>query len=191
MLRMSQHASKPPSNPARRKVDWDAVERDYRATSLTLRELAAKHECGHSAIANQAKRHGWARDLTGAVRVATSVMLIEAAVSDGVNKAVQDVTNAVLVTASVNTSVILSHRTRLASLHKDVETAKRKLMDLGDEVADIREAAIFVQAVGNLVTATKALIEQERKAHGLEDALTDDSRPVKRVVLDFVDVPPA
>lgn len=114
-------------------------------------------------------------------------MLIEAAVSNGVTKNVQDVTNAVLVTASINTRVIQSHRTRLASLSDAVEVAKEKLLSLGDTVADIRDAATFVQAVGNLATATKTLIEQERKAHRLDDDTASD-RPPKRITLDFVDV---
>ena len=188
MLRMSEIATTPPSKPVRRKVDWDAVERDYRATSLTLRELAAKHGCGHSAIANRVTRNGWTRDLSGAVRSATSTMLIEAAVSGGVTKAVQDVTNAVLVTASVNTQVILSHRTRLAALHEAVDAAKHKLMQLGDEVSDIREAATFVQAVGNLAGATKTLIEQERKAFGLDDEQDDPAKDVPTIRVEYVGV---
>jgi hypothetical protein len=174
MLRMSQIASKPPSNPEKRqRVDWDAVERDYRATQMTLRELETKHGISNSRIAQKAKAHGWSRDLLPAIKRATDAKLIEAAVSSELRKqstqATQDLSNTVLIAAEVNTQVILSHRTRLAALHADVETAKHKLMQLGDEVADIREAAAFVQAVGNLASATKTLIEQERKAFGLDE----------------------
>ena len=48
----------------RRDIDWSAIERDYhayRAGLLSLRELALKHGCSHSAIANFAGRHGWPR----------------------------------------------------------------------------------------------------------------------------------
>jgi len=48
------------------KTDWPAVERDYRATNLTLRELAELHHCDHTSIAKMAKRHNWKRDLTQA-----------------------------------------------------------------------------------------------------------------------------
>lgn len=34
---------------------------------------------------------------------------------------------------------------------------------------------MFVQAVGNLASATKTLIEQERKAHGLDDQAQQQS----------------
>ncbi|WP_280155380.1 hypothetical protein [Piscinibacter sp. XHJ-5] len=42
-------------------IDWIAVERDYRAGVLSLREMAHKHRCSHSSIANFAERHGWMR----------------------------------------------------------------------------------------------------------------------------------
>jgi hypothetical protein len=45
-----------------RSIDWDAVERDYRAGRLSLRQLGQKHRCSHSTIANFASRHGWRRD---------------------------------------------------------------------------------------------------------------------------------
>jgi hypothetical protein len=48
----------------RRDIDWPAIEQDYhayRAGLLSLRELALKHGCSHSAIANFAGRHGWPR----------------------------------------------------------------------------------------------------------------------------------
>jgi len=51
-----------PLRRRRRDIDWNAIECDYRSASLSLRELAAKHGCSHSAIANFASRHGWTRE---------------------------------------------------------------------------------------------------------------------------------
>ena len=51
----------------RRDIDWNAIERDYRASVLSLRALAAKHGCSHSTIANFAGRHGWIRAHAGSV----------------------------------------------------------------------------------------------------------------------------
>ena len=48
----------------RRDIDWSAIALDYYdycAGLLSLRELALKHGCSHSAIANFADRHGWPR----------------------------------------------------------------------------------------------------------------------------------
>ena len=169
----------------RKKTDWEAVERDYRATSLSLKELGIKHDCKPSAIANQAKRKGWQRDLTDAVKHATSARLIQATVAETVSAAVeagsksaaQAATDAVMAQAEINVRLITSHRKRLADLHDLVETAKAKLEEVGENLVDVREAAVFVQAAANLAGATKTLIEQERKAFGLDDADGKDSKP--------------
>lgn len=191
---MNQSATTPPEKrPKHIRVDWDAVSRDYRATHLTLRELADKHGCSHGRIAQKAKAEGWSRDLTEAIKQATDASLIKASVAElltsQANQATQNLTSVVMVAAERNAQVILSHRSRLAALHQDVETAKRKLMEIGDSVADIREAATLVQAVGNLATATKTLIEQERKAFQLDEPGADESaKPQRRVMIEFVDV---
>lgn len=47
----------------RRDIDWAAMRQDYRAGVLSLRKMALKHGCSHSAIANFASRNGWSRDV--------------------------------------------------------------------------------------------------------------------------------
>jgi len=55
-----------PLRPARRlsratPIEWSAVESDYRSGALSLRDMALKHGCSHSTIANHAGRKGWMR----------------------------------------------------------------------------------------------------------------------------------
>ena len=52
-----------PSHQAatRSDIDWPAIEMDYVAGKLSLREMARKHGCSHSTIANHAGRCGWPR----------------------------------------------------------------------------------------------------------------------------------
>jgi uncharacterized protein YjcR len=45
----------------RPRIDWPAIERDYRSGAMSLREMADKHGCSHSTIANCAGRRGWKR----------------------------------------------------------------------------------------------------------------------------------
>lgn len=158
------------------RTDWDAVERDYRTGKFTLRELGARHGISYAQISRKAGECSWTKDLQQVIRQATNAALLH----DTVTKAQKNVTETVLVAAELNKQVILGHRTRLADLAGDVATAKQKLMEIGKKVVDIREAATFVQAVGNLATATKTLIDQERKAFGLddEDAGRDKSDPL-------------
>jgi len=173
--------------PKRMRADWDAIERDYRTDKFTLRELAAKFGVSHQAIATRAKKRAWTQDLSLAIKQATNALLVDELVAKEVDKNGQAVANTVLAAAELNSRIIQGHRTRLAALHDAVVTAKHKLMVLGDSVADIREAATFVQAVGNLATATKTLIEQERKAHNLDDEPEGNPAKQKHLTVEFVE----
>lgn len=153
----------------RARTDWDAVERDYRTGKYSLRELGARHGADHGLISRKAKKGSWTQDLSVAIKQATNAKLTQLLVNTEVNESHQKVNAVVSAAADENTRIILSHRTRLIDLADAVDAAKAKLLALGDTVADIREAATFVQAVGNLANATKMLIDQERRAHNLDD----------------------
>lgn len=51
----------------KRAVDWEAIERDYRAGIKTLRQIAEEHEITHGAVNKRAKAGGWVRGLKAAV----------------------------------------------------------------------------------------------------------------------------
>lgn len=153
-----------PAQP-RRRVDWDAVERDYRTGRFTEQELADKHGATRSAVSKQKRVKGWTKDLKDEIRHATQARLVAELVAKGSEK----VADTVLAAAEVNTRVVLGHRKRIADLHRLAEDAQAKLESMGDSLVDVREAGVFVQAVNGLATITKTLIEQERKAFGLDD----------------------
>jgi hypothetical protein len=174
--------------PKKSRVDWDAVERDYRTDKFTLRELAEKYGISHQAIAKKAKLNAWSKDLSAAIKQATNAKLVDELVAKEVAKSGQEVANVVLAAAAVNSRIIRGHQQQLAALQEAIEIAKQKLLTLGDTVADIREGATFVQAINHIATATKTAIEQERKAHNLDaepDAL--DPAKQKRVLVQFVE----
>lgn len=181
---MSKATPKTPVKPrnaaegvAKRKTDWEAVERDYRTGNFTLRELATKHGPSHQAIAKQAKNNAWSQDLSIAIKQATNAKLVDEMVAKEVAKGGQAVANTVLAVAELNKQVILSHRSRLTDLADAVDFAKGVLLTVGQSVADIREAATLVQAVNGLASATKTLIDKEREAYTLNDA--PDKTPEK------------
>lgn len=43
------------------RPDWPAIEADYRSGRHSLRQLAARHGCAPSTIANRATCDGWTR----------------------------------------------------------------------------------------------------------------------------------
>ena len=62
----------------KRVIDWESIEREYRAGIKTLREIASSHGITHAAIDKRAKRDGWERDLSGRIKSkAEGVKLIE------------------------------------------------------------------------------------------------------------------
>lgn len=128
--------------PKKLKVDWQAVERDYRATKLTLRELGSKHGCDHAVIARKAKKEGWERDLTELVKQATNTKLIAQAVNDAVNNGQQDVTNVVLAVAELNKQVILGHRVDLSATRS---VASDLLLELHNSALLGNEAQLLAQ----------------------------------------------
>jgi hypothetical protein len=69
-----------PKTP-RKVLDWEAIERDYRAGVLSDRELGKRHGCSHTAIQNRAKAKRWVKDLTARVanRVKTALVVREVA----------------------------------------------------------------------------------------------------------------
>jgi hypothetical protein len=145
------------------------VERDYRTAKFTLRELAAKHGVSHQAIAKRAKVKEWTQDLAEAIRVATNARLTQELVDAAIANGRQLVDSTVAIAAEANIQIISGHRKRLANLAAAVDEAQGRVLGFSDKLVDIREAAVLVQAVGNLANATKVLIEQERKAHDLDD----------------------
>lgn len=155
--------------PRRRRIDWEAIERDYRTGQFSLRELEIKHKAGYSDIFRRAKKEGWTKDLRDAVKAATSAALIAEVATKRATEAQQSTTDVVLAAAEVNKQVILEHRRRTAELSGDAAQAKAKLMALIDTVADIREAGALAAALESLTRTNKALIEIERKAFNLDD----------------------
>jgi hypothetical protein len=173
-------AKKPAKQGKRTRIDWEAIERDYRTGKFTLKELEAKHSAGYADISRRAKKDGWTKDLQRIVRQATSAALI-ADTAKAIANTQQTTTNVVLALAELNKQVILGHRTRASVLAEDLLTVKAKLMTLADSVADIREAAALTGALEALVRSTKGLIDIERKAFGLDDADAAADEPIGKI----------
>lgn len=171
---------------ARRRVDWEAVERDYRTTQMTLRELGKKHGADPAAISRNAKKLGWQRDLVPAVRQATRANLIKAALRDQVNSEVnnkvknsqQEYVDSVVVAAEVNTQVILKHRAGLGWLNAVKEKLLTQIEQAVEKMPELAEAIEMVRQSdeSGIDRANDAL----RKAMG-RGALVDDLKKLTEV----------
>lgn len=162
----------------KKRMDWDAVERDYRTNKFTLRELAAKYGCTHQAIGNQIKRHGWTQDLSIAIKQATDAKLVNDLVAKEVAKGGQDVANTVLVAAEINTQVILGHRTGL----KRITTIQQKLLDQIEQAAsNLPELEEVIEMIRKPDDNGKDTINDQMRKAMSRSALVDDLKKLAEV----------
>lgn len=174
LLRMSvdkTHADVHGSGEPRRKrapVDWEAVERDYRTAKFTQRELATKYGVTHAAVQKQIKARGWTKDLALQIKQATHARLVAELVDNEVAKGSQAVADTVLAAAEANTQIVLKHRRWLATLTKDAQFLRQRVIELAAGVDDLKDVTTAIGAVESLARTTKTLIDKERQAFALD-----------------------
>ena len=158
-------------------VDWEAVERDFRTTQMSLRELAAQHGTNAMTIQRKAKKLAWERDLTEVVRQATHSQLIAATVrrncSDEIQRRTHSTTETITALAEINTNVTLRHRDRLEALDAAVIDAIAQIKEATPEAPNLRDISAVAQIISNLASATKTLIDQERRVYNLDNQESD------------------
>jgi len=71
---------------SRKQIDWEAVEADYRAGMLSLREIAEAHGVSHVMISKKAKAMGWVRDLKAKIQAKADDLVNKALVNSSVSK---------------------------------------------------------------------------------------------------------
>ena len=155
--------------PKKTKPDWEAIEREYRAGQLSIREIGSQYGVSDTAIRKRAKAAGWTRDLASKVRNAVREKLVR----DGSQPQRADDEKIIEGAAARGFEVITSHRKDLQQLHG----LKRVLMDrlavvlhggtpegpcLGDKESpgDLLEKLSRISA---------RLIPLERQAHNLDE----------------------
>jgi hypothetical protein len=157
--------TKPEPAKARGKVDWSACEADFRTGTYSNCQLAAKYECSESAIRDRAKRYEWRKDLSDAVRKATSAKLLRADLREpNAQKDAAIVEEA----ADVRMGVVLRHRKDIGKL----DALKGKLIEKAEAVIEamtsldnLVDAAQVIESLGR---TQSRLIPLERQAFSLD-----------------------
>jgi hypothetical protein len=185
----------------RKRTDWEAIERDYRAGKLTLREIGEKHGVSAGRVCQVADEKGWQRgELKEVVRKATTALLIAEHVEGEVNKVKQGLNTTILAEAELNKQVILRHRQDLGQTRQvamdmlgelslttkkpeEIEALFEKVTeDLGgnalasaqQQFRDFMRLHSRIGSVHKLADTLSKLQERERKAYGLDD---DENKP--------------
>lgn len=177
----------------KRNVDWEAIEREYRAGQLSSHEIARQHGVSHTAINKRAKKSGWTRDLSKRVRQEVSTRLV----SDEVSTAQE--TEAIETAAARGVEVVRQHRADISQARhtfRDLLAELREACQNHEELAEEAEAennpqrrTMLKRAVSlpsrtgvlkDLATAGKILIELERQAFSLDEP--DDNSDELKIV---------
>jgi hypothetical protein len=110
-------------------IDWEAVEREYRAGIKSVRVIATEYSVSHTAIQKRAKKYNWPRDLSAKIRAAAQAQLVASeAVANEVSK--PNERDIIEANAAVQVAVVREHRKDIsrirglaARLMDDLETA--------------------------------------------------------------------
>ena len=118
------------SKPARKAVDWELIERDFRAGIKTLRKIAEEHGITHGAINKRAKLEGWDRDLQAKIKAKVEAKVSKAAVSNLVSKD-QLVTEREIVEANAN-AISAADLTNRSDVLLALDTSRLQLQELAE-----------------------------------------------------------
>lgn len=134
----------------RPKVDWEAVEREYRGGILSLREIAEIHPgTNHVAIARKAKKEGWERNLSEKIKAKADALVTKQSVTAGVTEKGRVTEQQVIETnAQAIVNVRLSHR---AGLCEGREIIKAMMAELSSQCGE--KNADLLRQLGDMMRA--------------------------------------
>lgn len=133
------------------RVDWEAIQRDYRTGKFSDGELAEKHALSRESIVRARKRDqakdpaSWAQDLGPQVRAATNALLMQEMVADKITEGHTKVTDVILVTAEANKQVVLGHRTALQRITAVAGVLMGQIEQAASQMADLSEVIEMVR----------------------------------------------
>ena len=153
-----------PAKPKRPPLDWEAIEREYRAGQLSIGQLAKENDCTRQAIIKRAKLSGWTRNLAAAVQVETERRLLASAVTPAVTAATaREIVDAA---ADRNERVVLAHRSTLDRLHGIINRAF-KYLEAEEKDGPSMEPRDFGGLIRDCSGAMSKLIPLERQAFNI------------------------
>lgn len=183
---------------ARKKVDWEAIGREYRAGQLSVREIARQYDVSDTAIRKKGKERGWQRDLTEEARRQTRAQLqredaeVDPYASDQERQAVAQAAQRGVQVVRVHRDAIERQRRVAQKLITLVERYLNAADGTSDEdVERVTQLAVWLfpgkgDGLSSLMQAASSsldrLVRLERKAFNLdEDDGGEDADLVSRL----------
>lgn len=126
-------------------VDWEAVEKEYRAGIRTLRQIGDEYGCSHTAIRKKAKECGWVRDLSAKIMEAAETKVSMSEVSRVVSESSKvSEKQFVEITANVVADSIINQRV-------DVRAARATEEELAIQLSSIVSNREDFQRLGEMM----------------------------------------
>ena len=98
---MEEQSNDKPAKAPKKVIDWELIERHYRAGIKTLRQIGNEYGCSHVAIQRKAEKFGWVRDLTEKIAQKTHEKVTKAEVTKARYREASVTTPALLTDAAV------------------------------------------------------------------------------------------
>ena len=186
----------------KRVIDWEAVERVYRAGVLSLREIGKIHEVSEGMIRKKAKASGWERDLSERVNEKVRTELVRNPVRTANPQTEREIVEEAAATV---VHVVRSHRVAISKGKQVVDAMMDQLMgdiesrdELEEEIevmtADDRSGerrAKLMRAVSlgnhstiavNLSNAMKTFVNMDRQAFNIKDESGAPTSPMADLI---------
>ena len=182
-------------------LDWESIEREYRAGQLSVVEVGRIHGCSHPAILKRAKRDGWTRNLAAKVREAVTAKLVTSEVTGaaGQRETIEAAAARVVQIVREHRKDIGSGRSIVRNLFAELAEASERHDELEDDIvaetadearagrrtAMLRAVSLSTRAgvAFTLSSAMKNLVVLERAAFGLEGVGDGGSESLIRHVI--------
>jgi hypothetical protein len=144
-------------------VDWENIERHFRAGLLSLREIGRQAGVTEGAVRKRAKADGWERDLSAKVRekVRTELVRDEVRTPEEARATEREI---VEQAATTIVQVVREHRRDISQARRAVERLLG-MLEIETELKLPGQAA----TLRDLTTALKTLVTLEREAFSVDE----------------------
>lgn len=177
---------------ARKAVDWESVEREYRAGIRSLKDIGVEFGVSDAGILKRAKREEWQRDLTERIRAKAEAKVSAALVSEKVD-AESNANERIVIEANaqVIADTVLNQRRDVSRSRSIVQKLFDELEAQGDGLEELamlgealesgdeeklaqiaRKVIAFpsrVDSAKKLAESLRTLVELERKVLRIKD----------------------
>lgn len=149
----------------RKEIDWEVIERDYRAGIMSVREIAAKNGITHTTINKKAKNEQWSRDLKARIQAKAEMLVSKGQVSK--IRSVESLANDKLVVdenARIVADVHMGQRKMVGRINEYVNKLIDRLNSAENEEEELPRA---VDTAKKLSETLRMVIGMERDVYGM------------------------